>query len=291
MSTPATANSVKGEACAQCLPGAQLWRLASLLLLGIMIFLPVWLRAEQRVSLAADHPEAAIFRQMARRGALDFAASGGRLPASLSEIQDNGFSAYLFPTNWRPEFQHNGNSLTIASFGRPSFLSGRYVNGYDINVDLPPGGLFVDAQVPAAIHGVPMSQREMVIERRWSFPGAQWLHAGYGNREVALALRAERLSIHLNFLTYEFQATMGRMPQSLDELERFCGTERNSLGWEGLNEVSVLSDVGWQPGSFFIGWDHNDWVISMNLGPEVSTQRWKPGYANGQYSSRQAIVY
>lgn len=242
-------------------------------------------------SLAADHPEAAIFRQMARRGGIDFAVRQGRLPASLADIQDAGYSAYLFPTNWRPDFRFNGRTLTISSFGRPVYLAGEYIQGYDSLVVLPEPGLYEDVQTIEPVAGMPAEQRATVTERHWRFPGAQWLYAGYGWHDVERALRAERISIHLNFLTSEFQSSLSRMPQTLTELERFGGTERNYLGWQGVQEVATLDSVEWQAGNLFVGWDRNDWVISINLGPQTETRRWSPTGRGGIYSSRQAIGY
>jgi hypothetical protein len=108
--------------------------------------------------------------------------------------------------------------------------------------------------------------------------------------DVDAALRRERLALHLNWLTMEQSRGNGLMPQSLRELEELNGTERNLLGWQGTQEVFDLDSVRWQPGNLFVGWDHNAWVISINLGPKVATWRWTPR-RDGTYGTDGPLGY
>ena len=111
--------------------------------------------AQADAVLARDYPEAAVFLQMARRGAVDFAARHGRLPQGLPEIQDGGYSAYLFPTNWRPRFEVRDAMLEIGNYGRPVYLGGQHVKAYDVRVTPPAAGLYHDLAtgIPQAAGG------------------------------------------------------------------------------------------------------------------------------------------
>lgn len=245
--------------------------------------------ADSGMNLAASYPNAAVFRQMARRGAADFAARHGRLPHSLEEVRDAGYTAYLFPTNWQPSLVERNGELRISWVGLPAFLAGQSLRSFDIVVSLPPAGLYTDRQRRSPLDPGG-SSGEQVLERHWHFSGAKWLSAGFSWEETEQILRRERLFVHLNWMTSEFCGVNAAPPSSLADLEDLLGTERNHLAWQSVQQVAHLTDVGQQAGNFFVGWDLNSWTISMNLGPETSTLRWKPN-GRGAYSPGVSLAY
>jgi hypothetical protein len=260
-----------------------------IVVLACVLCCPLAAHSGSAGSLAAEHPDAAVFRQMARRGGCDFAAQVGRLPRSLGEIQDGGYSAYLFPTNWQPDFRPDEQRLVIGCLGHPAYFAGEFARSYDVVVTLPHPGLYEDVPraTPMAAAGAGRSQ---IVERHWNFPGAQWLYAGLGWGEVEAALRRQRVLTHLNWMTYEYDRGLGQMPQSLADLEDYLGTQRNPLCWQGIQEVAGPEAVDWQPGNLFVGWDHGAWLVSINLGPASETWRWVPG-RDGHYSPGRGLAY
>jgi hypothetical protein len=247
--------------------------------------------AESQVVLARDHPNAAVFMQMARRGILDYTARNGSFPAGLQALQDAGYTAYLFPINWRPGYEIAGNEARVNLHGHPVYIAGQSVKTSNIAVVRPRPGLYHDQtqDFPDTSTGAVVNRPG--VTRVWHFPGANWLAEGKPWPEVDRALQFERIAIHLNWMTYEYNQAHNAMPTTVHDLEAYQGTERNSLGWRGVTEVSTLATVAWEPGNLYAGWDRNAWVVSMNLGwGRIDTQRWVPG-DRGYYTSHSLLVY
>jgi hypothetical protein len=243
------------------------------------------------VVIARDYPNAAVFMQMARRGIVDYTARNGAFPPGLQALQDGGYTAYLFPTNWRPGYEQTADQVRLNLYGHPVYVAGHSVKTSNITVVRPQPGLYHDVarDFPDTSSGRVVNRQG--VDRVWNFPGAQWLAAGKSWSEVDRALRFERIAIHLNWMTYEFNQANRAMPDDLRELETYLGTERNALGWQGVTEVGSLAAVAWEPGNLFVGWDHNGWVVSMNLGwGELDTHRWTPG-RQGFYHCNGSLVY
>jgi hypothetical protein len=229
--------------------------------------------ARQAPVLARDYPGAIVFLQMARRGVQDYTAQKGTFPPDLKAVESAGYTAYLFPTDWKPVYSILGDYVEIRNVSSPGFLGGQTNSIDHIEIRQPKPGLFHDSQerAPGGAEG------EMYTNRVWHFPGAEWLHAGQSWTAVEAALRLDRIYVHLNWMTGEYNHATKAMPGSLRDLELMLGTERNPLAWSQVHEVGSASAVAAQAGNLFVGWDNGKWIVSINNGMEVETLRWIPG--------------
>jgi hypothetical protein len=226
--------------------------------------------ASTGVVLSRDYPDALSIRSMARRAVEDYTAQHAAFPDSIQLLQDLGYTAYHFPTSYRPQIDIRDSRLYLNSLGRPAFFGGQSaVLRKELSVNLPRPGLATNVEQTDP-DGVSRQYQS------WHFPGAKWLANGASGRQLEDAIRFDRLHTHICWLTDDYQGTFSAMPQSLGDLEKYFGTERNQLGWIGVSEVWSLEDVNRATGNLFVGWDSNRWVVSINNGIEVQTVSWRP---------------
>jgi hypothetical protein len=236
------------------------------------------------ISLARDYPEALAVRAMAQRAVLDFRVERGSFPQSLRELEDGGYCAYLFPTDFRPTLEHAQDSLEINCLGRPAFAAGESASlRHEFVVRTPTPGLYTTRQDFG-----PDGDSQTV--QAWHFPGAEWVAAGHSSAAIQSAMRFDRIYAHTCWLLADYKGSFGSMPGGLQDIEQYFGTERNPYCWQGVIAVSSPEQVEFAAGSFFAGWHNNYWVVSMNTGLGVKTTRWASKHGN-YIASRGAITY
>jgi hypothetical protein len=253
-----------------------------LLLVGILLTLSTQSVNAGDAVLARDYPYSVIFHAMALRAVSDYATVNNTLPSDLETASAAGFMSYDLPQSCKLSYVNEGDWATVSTGNMPVYAGGVVDQPISGSAAIPGDGLYhlTTTSVPDVVNGELkwIDQKMKVYNHR----GARWLEEGHGWSVVEDALRYDRIVRHLAWSASEFNQFNRRMPADLEELERFVGTPRNQSAWDGVVESSWPDDVTRYPGTLFAGYDaERNWVISMNLGPEVLTITFK--YSDGSW--------
>lgn len=226
-------------------------------------------------SLNSAEPYNTVLTNMVQRGLLDYCAQFGHFPQDAGELEAGGFTPYLLPANAPVNLMLEGGKAHVDTNGNEVYMGGCYLPAdWQIFVRQPSPNLVEYEEMYVSVDGDPGNREYQEFETP-SFPGAQWLAAGYSWPEVEQALRVDRivkLAIHG---IYYYSSENGNLPGSLADLEAYLGYERNQLAWQGVTECFSADEALSMPGGLYIGWDGGDFVIRANYGTTLFSETYK----------------
>ena len=230
--------------------------------------------AQSTSNLGIEQPYSVVFVAMMQRGVADFAAMNRRMPGSLDEVVDAGYTAYLPPSGLVLEYVYQGDTSTLSSNGN-SVMSGNQAVMVlkDYVMSLPRPGLYTEKESPVWFDasGNYQPNPTTAIAKFYHFTGAEWLDKGYSQYQVVDGLRFLRLWKHLVFAStdYSLQHNGQELPRDLTDLEAYMGVARNPGGWQGVTVVDSPMQVDNTIGGIFVGWVDGKWMVRCNCGPEI----------------------
>jgi hypothetical protein len=234
-----------------------------------------------------------LLHAMLLRGASDYGAIRGAIPKDIQELEEDGFLSYRLPNSSSLSYRSDGATGVVSSNGKQLYDGIQEISPIESQVKVLPTFKEEKGTYPEVVtlpDGTTKVEYRESSPRIYLFYGAEWLENGTDRTVVEDAMRYERLRRHYVFATNDFQAKLGRMPESLKELDDFIRLDKNDIAWRNVSFVSSPSLVGAKAGNFFVGWESDSFLICSNNGPKIETSRFvKSG--SGNYVNKQTITY